>query len=119
MAFQIDIPLRRNEDWAREWLITDGAGNAVDLTGWTAALQVKSRLNNSAVVASALIDIEPEAGRITTVLRASEGHPLQSFGSPVQTENLPFDFRLTDPSGLKVDVAAGVVILSRGVTLNG
>jgi hypothetical protein len=119
MAYALDIPLRRNEDWARLFRVTDGNGNPVSLVGWSVAMQVKARLDNGPVIETGICAIsQPALGWFTATLRASEGTPLASYGDPLQTVNLPYDIRLTSPSGIKIDFVAGVVILSRGVTLS-
>lgn len=117
MAARIDIPLRRNEDWGRVFVLRRKDGTPYDLTGCTGQFHVRSRLSNTALVAAGALDFsEAVYGRITATLRASEDQPLNTYGSALQTENLPFDIRLTLPSGFKRDIVAGTVILSRGVS---
>jgi hypothetical protein len=119
MAYALDITLRRNEDWARLFRVTDGEGNPVSLAGWSVAMQVKSRLDNTTVVATGSCAITlANLGWFTVTLRASEGNPLASYGDPLQIENLPYDIRLTSPDGVKIDFVAGTIILLRGVTLS-
>lgn len=116
MAAQIDIPLQRNEDWVRRFPMKSG-GEPIDMTGWTLAMQVRSRTDNGALIAAAEITTSELAqGAFTVTLRASEGTPLNSYGSPLQTENLPYDLRATDSAGTKITLFGGVVVLSRGVT---
>lgn len=117
MAAQLDIPLRRNEVWSRGWRISDGDGQPLDITGWTIAMHVRSRVNNSALIAAAEIEItDGPNGEFSTVLRAGEDSALYALGSPLQTLNLPYDLRATDEAGTSLVLAAGVVVLSRGVT---
>jgi hypothetical protein len=117
MAARIDIPLRRNEDWGRVFVLRRQDGQPYDLTGCTGQFHVRSRTNNAALVAAGTLDFSDAAyGRIEAILRASEGNPLNTYGSALQTENLPFDIRVVLPSGLRRDLVAGAVILSRGVS---
>jgi hypothetical protein len=117
MALHIDIALRRNEDWARAWTVRDRNKVAVDLTGWAVDMQVRSRLDNNALLAAATCAItDPAAGIFTTVIRASEGFPLSTYGDPLHTISLPYDIRLTDPAGIRVVLVAGLVTLSRGIS---
>lgn len=119
MTPRIDIPLRRNEDWGRNFAFYDEAGLPIDISGFTFKGQIKSRLDNDAVVAPMVFDLSDlAAGNLGVIVRASEGHPLSTYGSPLQVETLPYDIRLTGPGGFKTDVCQGFVILSRGITLN-
>lgn len=119
MAARMDIALQRNEDWARTFIVTAG-GEPVDLTGWSAEMQIKSRVDNATIIATADCSIDaPTAGLIDVHVAASEGSPLNSYGSPIQTENLPYDLRLIDPDGNKIALVGGIIILTRGVTQNG
>lgn len=116
MAARIDILLRRNEDWGRAFILRRKNGQPYDLTGCTGQFHVRSRLNNAALVAAGELDFSQGAyGRVTATLRASEDTPLNTYGSPLQVENLPFDIRLKLPTGFRIDLVAGTVILSRGV----
>lgn len=117
MAASIDIPLRRNEVWGRTLTLSDPSGQPYDLTGATAQFHVRSRLDNSALVASGAVDLsDAVSGKLSVTLRADEGQPLYSYGNPLQTSNLPFDIRIKLPSGIKRDLVAGVVILTRGIS---
>lgn len=117
MAARLDILLQRNEDWARSWLVRDGTGQPVDLTGFTVEMQAKRRLDNAATVASGVCTVgNPGGGQFTTILRASEGHVLSTFGNALQVSNLPYDIRLVDSDGYKTVLVSGVIILTRGVT---
>lgn len=121
MAAQMNISVQRNEDWARLWSVKNPkTGQPFNISGWSIAMQVKSKLNNSAVIASADCAIyDGPRGLFTTILKASEGTPLNAYGSPIQTENLPYDIRVTTGSGLKIALVSGVIILNRGTTQNG
>lgn len=117
MAARFDIPLLRNEVWRKRLTLSDESGALIDLTGWSFALHVRSRVDNDTLIAAATFDLtEVATGAITPMLSAIEGTPLNGYGSPLQTENLPYDLRAVDPAGDKLVLAAGMVILSRGVT---
>lgn len=80
-------------------------------------MHVRGRTNNAALIAAAQISASELAqGAVTITLDASEGTPLSAYGSPLQTENLPYDLRAIDASGTKLVLLHGIVILSRGIT---
>lgn len=117
MPERVDIYLQRNEDWGRSLYITDAEGIAIDLTGYTVAMQVRQKLSQE-LVATAQCDISyPTAGEAMIVLRASEGSALSQFGAPIQTANLHYDCRLTDPDGFETILFGGLLVLSRGETI--
>jgi hypothetical protein len=116
MPARLDIYLQRNEDWSRS-LYVSAAGQPIDLTGMTVAMQVRDKLAQT-LVASATCELsDPTNGEITVTLKASEGSALASYGNPIQTANLPYDIRITENDGFQTILFAGLVILARGETM--
>jgi len=117
MAAQSDIYLQRNEDYVRRWVLTSTDDAPLDITGCTITLQVKSRVDNSTVIATGEIGIiDAENGEIEVRLHGSSGHPLSTYGSPLQVENLRYDVLLIYPDGIHMPLVTGTVVLSRGTT---
>jgi len=116
VAERIDIYIQRNEDWARALFLTDNDGVPIDLTGMTAAMQVRDKLNQILVAEAEIVFVDAFAGEIGVTLRASEGSPLSDYGAAIQTANLHYDLRLTDSDGLSVVLFGGILVLSRGET---
>lgn len=112
-----DIYVQRNEDWSRLWHLTDEFNDPIDVTGCQITMQVKSRTDNAAVIASGTINVlNATNGDVQLTLRASAGQPLSTFGSSLQTINLRYDVLLTYADGFHLPLVGGSVILSRGVT---
>lgn len=120
MAAQLDIVVARNETWGRSFQLCDGEGNPFDVTGASLEGEIKSRIDNSVTIASFDCSIADAAQGIFSVsLDASEGTTLNTYGSPIQTDNLKYDIRAVDAGGIKRRLVYGTVILQRGVTQNG
>lgn len=116
MPTRLDIPLQRNEDWSRT-LYVSANGAPIDLADMTVAMQVRDKLTHS-LVASAECEISDAAnGEITVLLKSSEGSSLGSYGNAIQTANLPYDIRITESDGFQTVLFAGLIILSRGETV--
>jgi len=121
MACQLNIAVQRNEDYAQGWNITDDADLPIDLTGMGIALQVRDRLSNGTLIATAEIDVtDAEAGQFDVILRCLDENgaptPLGAYGNPIQPAELPYDLRITDADGVHLVLATGLVLLSRGKT---
>lgn len=120
MAARLDIYVARNEHWGRSVRLLNADRTPIDLTGCTIQMQIKSRTDNAAIVATGECIIDrAETGEFTIRLNAAEGSALGEYGDQLQTANLPYDVRLVDGDGFKLDLLSGVVILNRGVTRNG
>ena len=117
MPARLDIALQRNEAFQATLTITDDlTGAAIDLTGQTLAMQVKSKTSSTNIQSATIEVTDAPAGEITVTLDATTGNALHSHGDPLQTEELPYDLVLTDADGKPAALLAGYVILSRGVT---
>ncbi len=67
-AFDLPISLQRNEDFAREFAITDDAGAALDLTGATFEWSFKMRAGDpDPVIASASVTVTDAVGGLVQV----------------------------------------------------
>lgn len=121
MAASMNIDLRRNEDWARLFTVSDpSTGLPLDISDWAFQMQVKTRVDNNTTIAAAAFEtVDGLNGKFQATLLSSEGSALNAYGSPIQTENLAYDIRATLPSGLKRTLVSGVIILGRGVSQNG
>jgi hypothetical protein len=116
MPARLDIAVQRNEAFMATLTIADDAGVAIDLTGQTLAMQVKSKTSSTTVQAADIEVTDAVHGEITITVDASLGSPLHTHGDPLTTEELPYDLILTDAGGMPTALLAGYVILSRGVT---
>ena len=117
MPARLDIALQRNEGWARSLYLTDDAGQPIDLSSMTVAMQVREKLTQALVAEAAVTVVDPANGEIAIELAGGSGSALGSYGSPIQTVNLHHDLRMTDGSSAPVVLFAGTLVLSRGETI--
>jgi len=128
----VPITVWRNADYAATWVVAesfDAGGSAVgvqDLTGWSAALQVRlyglaggAPLIDLGTVATAVEGIrlvEPTAGQIEVRITDATLESLPTSGKAGATVTFSYDLLLTDPTGLEQAYAYGDFIVKPGVT---
>ena len=128
----IPITVWRNADYAETWIVAesfDSAGVASgiqDLTGWTAALQVRlyglaggAALISLATVTTAIEGIrlvEPTAGQMEIRITDATLETLPASGKAGASVTFSYDLLLTDPTGLEQAYAYGDFIVQPGVT---
>jgi hypothetical protein len=118
MAFHLDIPLQRNEDYHAMWQIADQANVPIDITGWTFRFQIRRPLSNAQIVGVAhVVADDPAQGMVDVHIDGGPGSTLASYGDPLQPANLPYDLVAIDPDGDRLALARGDVVLSRGVSI--
>lgn len=116
MADEYDFGLRRGATWrqAFEWRQADGTTPYDDLTGWTAAMQLRTRAESGEALLSLTspaggLAIDGPAARITATITAA-----QSADLPVG--RAAYDIRLTAPSGDVYFLVEGTVTVESQVT---
>ena len=132
VAAPYDLKIEQGEDWNPMWSLKwPGSGNAVDLTGWTAHLQIRSIYYAS----STLADLTTSNGGITlggvngTILfnltaaqtaafftGPSPTPVWQKINSRPYTKIGQYDLRLFNTGGKNIPIAGGNVLLAPSVT---
>jgi len=128
----ITIEVWRNADYVETWVVAesfDAAGNAVDpqdLTGWTAAMQVRlyglaggSALISLGTVTTAVEGvriIEATGGQIEIRITDATLETLPAAGKAGAAVTFSYDLLLTDPTGVEAVYARGDFIVQPGVT---
>jgi len=113
-----DIPLTiyQGASYYREWEIRDKDGNPLDMTGWSARMQIRKRVTSS----DPMLDLTTENGRLFINVETEK----TTYGidlPPEDTEPLTeregvYDLELVDPSGGVVRVQGGKVTIDPEVT---
>lgn len=113
MAVRSDpLLVPRGVDWGIGWPVQDGAGNPVDLAGWTARAQARLRASSDEVLAewdSADGTIRLENGVLALVFL---GNVTGGWGWTAAV----YDVVLTSPTGAPTLVAQGGIELLQTVT---
>jgi hypothetical protein len=128
----IPITVWRNADYAETWIVAESfdasgvASGVQDLTGWTAALQVRlyglaggAALISLATVTTAVQGIrlvEPAAGQMEIRITDATLETLPASGKAGAAVTFSYDLLLTDPTGLEQPYAYGDFIVQPGVT---
>jgi len=105
---QFNFPLQRRADHPITLRFKDSAGAAINLTGWTVAMQVWNRPRTTKYADASITYTDRAAGEIDALL------------THAQTVKLPdevfYDVLLTNPSGLKEYYLEGIIYVSQGYT---
>ena len=128
----VTIEVWRNADYAETWIVAESfsdngvASGVQDLTGWTAALQVRlyglaggAALISLATVTTAVQGvrfIEPTAGQMEIRITDATLETLPASGKAGASVTFSYDLLLTDPAGIESVYAAGDFIVQPGVT---
>ena len=123
---------RRNVPYVEVWTLTDGqsgsevAGNPLDLTGWTAALQVRlyGLAAGSALISLATVTtdvqglriLDAAAGQLAVRIDETSINNLPAAPRTGGNATFAYDLVLTDPTGLEQTYATGDFIVYPGVT---
>lgn len=101
----------RGDTWQRAWVIRDGAGALVDLTGCTARVQVRNpagALVAEATTGNGVLVLNGPAGRLDLILPAATMATL--YG------NYRFDLEVTYPTGVVRTYEQGALVVAEDVS---
>jgi len=113
MIPQMKIEVTRTSAWRRLLRLRDAAGDPIDLTGATIALDVKYAGGPGTVLASADISMpDPAAGEFVATV---DGADFDEVPGPHEPVPLAFDIR-AEQDGLATVLARGELLLLPGVT---
>lgn len=115
MAAYIDLTIEQGATFTLELLCEDANGDAIDLTGYSAAMDIK----RSAAETSALLQLTTDNGRI--IITAATGSVLL-YLTATETAALDwsrgvYDLELTSAGGDVTRLAEGAVVVSANVTV--
>lgn len=115
MAADLDIEVPRNGDYFAGWTMRDRLTNEViDLADWVLELKVRAVAGQGAVLASASFPTRDDAlGYFDIRIRGSD---FEAVPGPSEIVRLAYDFRATDPTGVRVIETRGQIILIPGAT---
>lgn len=117
-----DLTFWRNDDFTEEWPFTDGTseddvGDAIDLTGWSAAMDVRlyAGASGAALLSLATVTtdiqglrfVDPVNGVIAVRIQDTALNALAPVGRTGKPAILYYDLVLTDPAGDRHNVAGG------------
>lgn len=103
--------IEQGDDFSRVLTWKDGSGNPINLSGYTAACQVRARNGMLLIDFSnnGTLSIDGTAGTVTMSLPAS-------FTGTLDFDTADYDLKLTSGTGGKTRLIKGVVTLSPEVT---
>ena len=108
MAFKANITIDQGTDFSTSINVTDDNGDAVDLSGYTGAAQMRKHYTSS-TASDFTIAITAATGVVQLSMNAATTNAI-SAGRYV------YDCELTDGSGVVSRVVEGVVTVTPGVT---
>lgn len=117
MAATFHIRLGRNEDYLKDWALTDDDGAPLDLTGWTLELDIKERLATSIVQSADLMVTDAVNGVLGVYIPGGPMAPISLIGNALQDIALVYDLRGTDVDGFRTVFVRGTLTMIRGVVL--
>ena len=109
-AATYNIKCNQNETFQRTLTYKDSTGSAIDLTSFTAALQVRRDFDTAPVISlteSAGITLGGVAGTIAIVISAT---------AALDANTHYYDLVITSPAGVKTRILEGKFDIVRGVT---
>jgi hypothetical protein len=115
VAVNYDITIDQGSTWFINFLYKDTSGNPVDLTGYTAALQIRETYASTTTLLSltsspaAGITITPLTGTIAVTATAAQT-------GAIATGVYVYDCEITDGAGVVTRIVQGEVFLSPEVT---
>lgn len=114
MTATYNFNLNQGSDLTVPFVLKDASGTVIDLTGYSAAMQLRTQVNSLTAVdtlttANERITITPSEGSISCFFPHEE-----TAGYPART--LVYDIELTSPSGLVTRVVQGKVNVCAEVT---
>lgn len=127
----LDLSVWRNDDYVEEWTFTDGTseanpGDPIDLTSWSAEMEVRLYAGASGdpliALATVTTDIEgirfvdPTNGIVSIRIQDTTLSALAPAGKRGAPSTLYYDLVLTDPAGDRHNYARGKFIVYPKVT---
>ena len=109
MAIYANINIDQGSDFLSVITVEDTVGNVVDLTGFTAAGQIRKTYASSAISATFTTSIAAATGQVTLSLTDTETTNLDA-GRYV------YDLNINSSSGQKTRVVVGQATVTPGVT---
>lgn len=109
MAYRYDLKVEQGATFVVEIECQDEAGNPIDLTGYSAAAQIRRTHSSASPSAEFTPTIIPTLGRVSLALTASQT-------SGVTHSTGVWDCELTSPEGVVTRLAEGKVSVSPEVT---
>ena len=132
-AAAYDIVLEQGEDWAPIWTLNySGTGSPIDLTGFSAHLQMRSTFYATSILAefkssNGSIVLGGAAGTVQPIMSAAQSTALSS-GQVALTNTIngrqvfklgTYDLKITDAGGKVSTVMGGNVWMAPQVTVGG
>lgn len=114
-TFNQDITVKQGADYAIIFTYKDINGEVVDVTGWSAKMQVKSGYRSVAICTLTDMDtitLGTTSGNVSVLIPGSETAKFP--GPPVA---LLYDIFLTDTQGGKIKLVKGSVFVELAVTI--
>lgn len=109
---QADLALPQGQTWDTEFL-WEADGAAVDLTGWSARMQIRA----SAEAASPTVSLSTATNTLTTVSSGVIGMSYSAISSAAITAGAYlYDLEVVNPSGAVRRLLEGRVLISREMT---
>ena len=111
MAIQpgrFNFPLQRRADHPITLRFKDSAGAAINLTGWTVAMQTWNQPRTTKYADAAITYTDRAGGEIDALFTSA-----QTVEFP---DEVFYDVLLTNPSGLKEYYLEGIIYVSEGYT---
>ena len=109
MAIIANIFIDQGTDFSITVDVTDSAGNVLDLTGYSAAAQIRKTYSSSSTSATFTSSHNNAGGAVTLSLTDTQ---TATFG----LDELQYDVLLTEPSGSKNYYLQGRLFISEGYT---
>lgn len=109
MAIIANLYIDQGTDFSITVDVTDSAGDILELSGYTAAAQIRKTYSSSTVSATFATSIAELAGQVTISLTDTQTAALES-GRYV------YDLNITSSAGLVTRVIEGQAIVTPGVT---
>lgn len=105
-----DITINKNVDYIAAVEVYNPDGSSMDLTGYTAQSQIRSKKGGALLAEFAATVVDPTGGIIQLFLAQAICETLEFTGNAV------YDLIVEDGSGLKYWITGGKVYLDIGVT---
>lgn len=104
-----DIVIYRDRDYSKTFVVKDGDGVVIDLTGYEAAAQIRPLKDSATLTQAFTVTVTPAEGKVVISL------------TDVQTLALTagkywWDLVMTDPSGLRWSYVEGTCFVKGSVT---
>ena len=108
MSTKANLKIDQGADFSTSITLTDDDGNALDLTGYTGAGQIRKYYTSTTAVDFNVV-VTPSTGTVSLSLSAADSNAMNS-GRYV------YDIELTDGSDVVSRIMEGIVTITPGVT---